>query len=238
MRFRQIACFSVIVARRSEPSSKAGQTFALPLLTSIAVGALQTNCYILTSGNSSECAVIDPGAEPQRVIDAVTAAALDLRYILCTHGHADHTGGVALLHEKLGGRLYLAAADTAYSADPPDWLVDALGGFDKPPQPDDGLELAENLSLGAGAVTFIRTPGHTPGSTCFSYEGMVFTGDTLFRGSIGRHDLPGGDLAQELASIRDRLLRLPDDTPVFPGHGPSSTIGHERSVNPFLSSLG
>lgn len=209
--------------------------FQLPLLTTIAVGALQTNCYILTCENSSGCAVIDPGAEPERIIDAVTAAGLELRYILCTHGHADHTGGVALLHEQLGGSFYLAAADTGYSEEPPDWLVGALGGFAKPPRPEAGLELAENLALDTGAISFIRTPGHTPGSTCFFYEGMVFTGDTLFRGSIGRYDLPGGDGAQELQSIRDRLLTLPDDTPVFPGHGPSSTIGQERRTNPFLS---
>ena len=209
----------------------------MPLLTTIAVGALQTNCYILTSENSSECAVIDPGAEPQRVIDAVEAAGLELRYILCTHGHADHTGGVALLHETLGGGFYLATADTGYSEEPPDWLVGALGGFSKPPQPNEKLEGATELALGVDAITFIRTPGHTPGSTCFLYEGIVFTGDTLFKGSIGRYDLPGGDGAQELLSIRERLMTLPDDTSVFPGHGPSSTIGQERLTNPFLSAL-
>lgn len=207
----------------------------MPLLTTIAVGGLQTNCHILTANGSSECAVIDPGAEPQNVIAAVTAAGLKLRYILCTHGHADHTGGVALLQEELGGRFYLAAEDTGYSVDPPDWLVSALGGFTEPPEPDAELDDAETIALGGSAIKLIRTPGHTPGSTCFLYEGMVFTGDTLFRGSIGRYDLPGGDGRQELQSIRERLLTLADDTPVFPGHGPASTIGEERRTNPYLS---
>lgn len=140
-----------------------------------------------------------------------------------------------MLHETLGGSFYLASADTGYSEEPPDWLVGALGGFAKPPEPNEELEGATELALGTDAIAFVRTPGHTPGSTCFLYEGMVFTGDTLFKGSIGRYDLPGGDGAQELLSIREHLMTLPDDTPVFPGHGPSSTIGQERLTNPFLS---
>jgi glyoxylase-like metal-dependent hydrolase (beta-lactamase superfamily II) len=214
--------------------SAATQRIPLPLLQTIPVGGLQTNCYILTSGDSSECAVIDPGAESQRIIDAVKAAGLELRYVLCTHGHADHTGGVAPLHDELGGQFYLGASDTAYSESAPDWLVAALGGFIAPPSPDAELEAVESIQLGSSEIAFIRTPGHTPGSTCFLFEGMVFTGDTLFKGSIGRYDLPGGDGRQELESIRDKLLVLPDETPVYPGHGPSSTIGEERVTNPYL----
>lgn len=207
----------------------------MPLLTTVPVGGLQTNCYILKPNDSSDCAVIDPGGEPQRIIELITAAELTLRYLLCTHGHADHTGGVALLREDLGGQFFLDSRDTFYSEDPPGWLVGALGGFTEPPAPD--LK-AGTLVLGSSKIEFIHTPGHTPGSTCFLFEGMVFTGDTLFQGSIGRYDLPGGDGKKELESIRDRLLVLPDDTPVFPGHGPSSTIGEERRSNPYLVGLG
>jgi glyoxylase-like metal-dependent hydrolase (beta-lactamase superfamily II) len=206
----------------------------LPLFTTIRVGGLQTNCYILTAEGSGDCAVIDPGAEPQKIIAALRQAKLRPRYILCTHGHADHTGGAKLLHSTLGGQFYLSRSDVPYSDSPPEWLVMALGGFAKPPEPDEELQDAETLPLGDSEITLIRTPGHTPGSACFLFEDMVFTGDTLFRESIGRYDLPGGDGAQELASIRDRLLTLDDSIRVLPGHGPSSTIGHERRHNPYL----
>lgn len=206
----------------------------MAFLNTVRVGGLQTNCHILSPEGSQDCVIIDPGADPQRIIDAVHAADLRPRYILCTHGHADHTGGVALVHEAFEAELYLHHADVVYSTDPPPWLVMALGGFETPPDPDEELEDESSLPLGDGEIELIRTPGHTPGSTCFKFEDMVFTGDTLFRESIGRFDLPGGDGEQELVSIRDRLLTLDDDTRVFPGHGPSSTIGHERRHNPFL----
>lgn len=209
----------------------------MPLLTTLQVGGLQTNCYILVSEGSPECVVIDPGGDPSSVVDAVRTAELDLRYILCTHGHPDHTGGVALIQEELGGEFYLAASDTDYSANPPDWLLSALGGFAAPPAPKPDLEAVETLIIGNSEIGFIRTPGHTPGSTCFLFEEMVFTGDTLFRDSIGRYDLPGGDGRLELESIRGRLLVLPDETTVYPGHGPSTTIGRERQSNPFLADL-
>ena len=209
----------------------------LPLFQTIPVGGLQTNCYILTAPDSTECAVIDPGGEPQRVIEVLKAAELELRYVLSTHGHADHTGGVAPIHDELGGQFYLEESDVFYSVDPPDWLVAALGGFVAPPNPDASLQDVQSLGFGSSAIQLIRTPGHTPGSTCFLIDGMVFTGDTLFRGSIGRYDLPGGDGRQELESIRDHLLVLPDETQVFPGHGPSSTIGEERRSNPYLAGL-
>lgn len=209
----------------------------MSLLTALQVGGLQTNCYIVASSDSNECAVIDPGGDPQRIIDAVLSAGLELRYILCTHGHSDHTGGVKRLQEQLGGQFYLARSDIAYSADPPDWLITALGGFTPPPEPDSELETVETLQLGSNEISFIRTPGHTPGSTCFLHEDMVFTGDTLFQRSIGRYDLPGGDGEQELKSIKEELLTLPDDTVVYPGHGPSTTIGDERRLNPFLQDI-
>lgn len=209
----------------------------MPLVTTLAVGGLQTNCYILKTDDSDDCAVIDPGGEPARVVEAVSSAGLNLKYILCTHGHPDHTGGVSLLQQELGGMFYLVSTDTVYSDDPPVWLLGALGTFTAPPEPDSTLEDSASITLGSGEIMFLSTPGHTPGSTCFLFEEMVFTGDTLFKDSIGRYDLPGGDGKQEIESIRDRLLVLPDETIVYPGHGESSTIGRERASNPFLSDL-
>ena len=118
----------------------------MPLFTTLAVGGLQTNCYILKTDESDDCAVIDPGGEPQKVIDAVSSAGLNLQYILCTHGHPDHTGGVALLQEELGGKYYLAAADIKYSANPPDWLLAALGGFTAPPTDSFDFQLGRAVS--------------------------------------------------------------------------------------------
>ena len=209
----------------------------MPLVETLQVGGLQTNCYILKSDDSDECAVIDPGGEPQVVVDAIRSAGLTLKFILCTHGHPDHTGGVKRLQEELGGSFYMAFADIKYSAQPPGWLLAALGGFTRPPEPERSLNSALSVAIGSGEILFLRTPGHTPGSTCFLFEKMVFTGDTLFKESIGRHDLPGGDGQQELESIRDKLLVLPHDTRVYPGHGPSTTIGAEIASNPFLVNL-
>ena len=203
-------------------------------LTTLSVGGLRTNCYILAPDSSDDCAVIDPGADPQQVIVAVQSAGLIVRLILCTHGHADHTGGVATLQGAAGGRFYLHSSDVAYSLDPPDWLEMALEGFVPPPGPDAELQGIRRLLLGDEEIEFIHTPGHTPGSTCFRVDDMVFTGDTLFRESIGRYDLPGGDGPQELESIHRLLLTLDDYTRVYPGHGPATTIGHEKLNNPFL----
>ena len=203
-------------------------------LTTVRVGGLETNCYILAPDSGGECAVIDPGAEPQRIIDEITAAGLTVRYILSTHGHADHTGAATGVQDAAGGQYYLDAADIEYSLAPPEWLTAALGGFAPPPPPDPDLADAQDLPLGDGSITLIRTPGHTPGSTCYMYEDILFTGDTLFRESVGRYDLPGGDGRQEIESIKNRLFVLDGQTRVLPGHGPASTIEHEKSHNPFL----
>ena len=206
-------------------------------LITLPVGALSTNCYIVSADGSSECAVIDPGAEGGRVAAAVRDAGLAVRYVLSTHGHADHTGGVAPLISALGGSYGIGDADVEMALDPPAWLTAILTDFVPPPAPALRLNGGETLALGESALEVIATPGHTPGSMCFRIADTVFTGDTLFRVSIGRYDLPGGDGRQELESIRDRLLVLDDAVRVLPGHGPETAIGDERRSNPFLRDL-
>ncbi len=205
-------------------------------LITIVVGALSTNCYVLASDRGSECFVVDPGGQGGLVVDELAKRGLRPKYVLSTHGHADHTGGVTELTGRLGGEYAVGEADQELALNPPVWLTAMLPGFATPPVPALLLKGGEALSAGGVEIKVVATPGHTPGSICFLAADIVFTGDVLFKGSIGRYDLPGGDGRQELASIRDRLLTLPDPVHVYPGHGPATTIGQERKSNPYLQS--
>jgi len=203
-------------------------------LLTVAVGALSTNCYILMPDGAGECAVIDAGGQGERIASELSGRKLVPKYVLSTHGHADHTGGVHAVVSMSGGQFAMGAADRAMALAPPEWLTALLPGFHVPPEPSLLLKGGEVLHVGDMVIEVIATPGHTPGSMCFRAGDNVFSGDTLFRGSIGRYDLPGGDGTQELASIREKLLTLDDAVRVYPGHGPSTTIGHERRANPYL----
>ena len=206
-------------------------------ILTIAVGALSTNCYIVVPGgvkDGAECLVIDPGAEGPRIVLEIRARGLVPRHVLCTHGHADHTGGVADIVNEFNASFGIGAADVNEAVNPPPWLTGVLTDYARPPAPDCELSGGEILKVGAAKIDVVATPGHTPGSVCYRLETAVFTGDTLFKGSIGRYDLPGGDGPRELASIREKLLVLDGETKVLPGHGPSTTIAEERINNPFL----
>ncbi len=204
------------------------------------VGALSTNCYVVVPGgvrSGADCFVIDPGAEGPRIVGALQERGLNPQCVLCTHGHADHTGGVAAIVAEFDAQFGVGAGDVDEVIEPPAWLTAALTDFERPPEPDLEFSGGEVLEIGATEVEVLATPGHTPGSVCFSIDETVFTGDTLFRQSIGRYDLPGGDGPRELASIRDKLLVLDGNTRVLPGHGPSTTIADERMHNPFLGTV-
>jgi len=210
----------------------------------LAVGALQCNCSILGDEETRQAIVIDPGDEVERILTVLNTHNLRARYILNTHAHFDHVGNCCELKEATGAEIWLHKADLPiYETAPRQAELFAMYGVN--PIRMAAVDLfprdADGVSVGKIAAQLIHTPGHTPGSLSIHVPGgtkdTLFAGDTLFNGSIGRTDLPGGDFDQILRSIKERLLTLDDDTEVWPGHGPKTTIGRERRRNPFLQNL-
>ncbi len=201
----------------------------------IVVGAFQENCWVIGNRRTGEAVCVDPGDEPDEIMAMAKDMGVRIKYIANTHAHIDHILGVGPIREAAGAKFLLHPGDldiargTAQSARA--WM-----GVDipNPPDPDALLADSDEIDVEGLKLTVLHTPGHTPGSVCFFANGVLFAGDTLFQGSVGRTDLPGGDQDQELSSIVDRLLLLPDETIVLPGHMGQTTIGEERQRNPFV----
>lgn len=208
------------------------------ILETFAVGPLQCNCTLLGDEEAGEAIVIDPGDEVARIYKRLTELGLKLKQILITHAHIDHVGGALKLKRLTGAPILLNENDLPLlkmMATQAAWL-----GMPAPETapPDESLADGMNVGLDRYPAEVLHTPGHTQGSVClhFAPMKMVIAGDTLFAGSIGRTDLPGGNYGRIIDSINTRLLALPDETRVLPGHGPATTIGEERKSNPFLQS--
>ena len=189
----------------------------------LTLGAYQTNCYIIWAENSDRCAIIDPGYEPDTILTQVGRMGKTVDAILLTHGHFDHVGGVKTIADTTGCKVFLCTDDLAM---PQQFTAGALL-YTNTYKDGDVLELA------GLTIQVLHTPGHTMGSVCLLVEDSLFAGDTLFRESCGRTDLPGGNWADMLKSLR-RLKTLPDHIKVFSGHGPSSNIGEEKMWNPYM----
>ena len=207
------------------------------IIETFPVGLLQCNCTIIGSDQTREAVIIDPGDDVPRIVSRLAHHKLTARYIIATHGHIDHVGGFKELKEATGAPVYLHEGDL--------FLYNALAmqaqllGITPPSSTEVDARMVDGDEIGAGEVKLRvhHTPGHTPGSICFYSAGddaRLYAGDTLFMGSIGRTDLWGGSFEEIMDSLRNKVITLPDETVVIPGHGPATTIGREKRFNPFL----
>ena len=204
------------------------------ILKKLVVGPLASNCYIVGSETTKEGMIIDPADEAEEILRGIEELGLKIKFIVLTHGHPDHVGALKEIKEATG-------AEIAIHTDDGEILRQQFLGFlfglsyPEPPAPDRLLKRGDGIDIGDLRFSVLHTPGHTPGGICLLGHGVLFSGDTLFNCGIGRYDLPGGDYNQLMDSLHTKLMVLPDDTIVYPGHGPETTIGAERRANPFLS---
>jgi len=204
------------------------------IIKTLAVGPIMANCYIIGCENSKQAAVIDPGEDGDKILMALAREGLTVQYLLNTHGHFDHVGANRRMKEATGAELLIHAADAPML----DMLPQAAASFglsaENSPQPDRTIAEGDTITFGEITLKVLHTPGHSPGGVSFHCNGVVFVGDTLFAGSIGRTDFEGGDFNTLIASIKNKLLPLGDDVTIYTGHGPATTIGTEKRSNPFL----
>ena len=201
----------------------------------VVVGALETNCYLVYCEESRSCAVIDPGADPEKIIATVAELELKPVVVLNTHGHVDHIGANSDIVRKYTAPLAIHGADAGMLRVSDYIELSLLLGAKNSPPPDRLLSDGEEIAVGRTSLRVVHTPGHSPGSVGFVHGGVLFSGDTLFCGGVGRTDLPGGSWKEIERSIRERILGLPGETVVLPGHGPRTTVEQERISNPFLT---
>jgi len=208
------------------------------ILRMLVVGPIQANCYILGCERTKEAAVIDPGGDVDKILMTLTKDKLRCVTIINTHGHFDHTADNKRLKEVTGAKLVIHRADAPMILD--QGSSGSLWGMeveDSPP-PDLYVEERDVITFGDISLQVLHTPGHSPGGISLLSNKMVFVGDTLFAGSIGRTDLPGGDYETLIRNVKEKIFPLGDDVVIYPGHGPKTTVGREKRSNPFFASGG
>ncbi|MFL0251775.1 MBL fold metallo-hydrolase [Clostridium neuense] len=194
----------------------------------IPAGSYMTNCYIVIDETTNESIIIDPGDDAKMLLDEFDKIGSKLKFIILTHGHADHTAAVAEFRNKYAVDVYMSKKDSEL-IDKEEYM---FGARDE--NANKFVKDGDILKFGNKTIKCIETPGHTPGGMCYLIENSLFSGDTLFNSSVGRTDFPGGDYDTLIRSIKDKLMKLDDKVKVYPGHGQETTIGFERQSNPFL----
>jgi glyoxylase-like metal-dependent hydrolase (beta-lactamase superfamily II) len=206
------------------------------MVRGIVVGVFQENCWVVGNRRTGEAICIDPGDQPEEILALARDMGVTIKLIANSHAHIDHVLGVRGVHAATGAKFLLHHQDLDLLRDGFQMSARRFGldPGQQPPAPDQFVEDGDVVEVAGLQLKAITTPGHTPGSVSYYTEGMLFSGDTLFRGSIGRTDMPGGSFDQEMESICDRLLILPEDTVVLPGHMDETTIQFEKKHNPFV----
>jgi len=204
-------------------------------LETLVVGDIDANCYIIAAESGGETMVIDPGGNAQMVLDTIAAADLDVKYIILTHAHWDHFAAAAELAEKTGAKIGIHKLDREALQNPRLSLAQMFGDeLNIDPATLVELEDGQVIKIGDLEAEVIHTPGHSPGSITIRTGDRLFTGDLLFYRSIGRTDFPGGSHEGLLKSVRERIFTYPDHVKVYPGHGPSTSVGEEKRENPYF----
>lgn len=206
------------------------------MVKGIVVGVFQENCWIIGSRQSGEAICIDPGDQPEEILALAKDMGVRITHIANSHAHIDHVLGVQGVQSATGAKFLLHHQDLDLLRDGFDISADRFGLMpdQRPPMPDGYLEDGDIVEVDGVSLQVLTTPGHTPGSVSFYTRGLLFSGDTLFKESIGRTDLPGGSFEEEMTSISEKLLTLPPETVVLPGHMAQTTIEHEMKYNPFV----
>jgi glyoxylase-like metal-dependent hydrolase (beta-lactamase superfamily II) len=206
------------------------------IIKMLTVGPFAANCYIVGSTSTNEGMIIDPGADADTIMRTVQQTGLSISTIIITHAHMDHVGALRKVQQKTSARFAIHEAEKGFVFSAPMRMLTSLGvsPVKSPPRPDRLLKDNDLIDLSDLHFEVLYTPGHSSGGICLSGHGVVFSGDTLFKFGIGRTDFPGMSHERLTKSIREKLMVLPDETIVYPGHGPPTTIGDERRGNPFL----
>jgi len=200
----------------------------------LVVGALETNCYLVYCEETRDGAVVDPGADAEKIFKAIERAGIRPVILINTHGHIDHIGANKDIKDKYGISLIIHEKDKEMLAMGQQSELSIILGAKESPKPDEFLNEGDDIKIGNSSLKVIHTPGHSQGSVCLLGEDFLLAGDTLFKMGVGRTDLPGGSWEELERSIRSRIFTLPEDITVLPGHGPSTTVGREKNANPFI----